>query len=210
MSAAAMSKARRELADHYVIAVIKKEKERGGDESPITPEQIEQKRARIQRQRQAADLRKAGQPRVCRVCDQVKPHEAYKGNAGQCSDCHRAHDRAYNGANPEKIAAYHLRSKGIEPTPEAIAARLAHCQAHAEAREQGRTPEALRVKAQRKQVNVTKTLARSREQLSDSYIRRLIVVEKGYRPGDEITPERIEAKRQGIAAKRDRRAQRHL
>lgn len=207
MSAAAMSKARRELADHYVIAVIRKER---GDGSSITPEQVEHKRASIQRKRQATELRKTGQPRACRVCQQIKQHEDYRGSSNQCGDCQRAHDREYNGANPEKVAAYHLRSKGIEPTPDAIAARLVHCQAHAEARKQGRSPEALRAKAQRKQAGVTKALAHGREHLTDSYIRRLIVVEKDYRPGDEITPERIEAKRQGIAAKRDRRAQRHL
>ncbi|SER36937.1 MULTISPECIES: hypothetical protein [Pseudomonas] len=65
-----------------------------------------------------------------------------------------------------------------------------------------RTPEARR---EAKKSHTANALAKSREELSDSYIRRLIVVERGYKPGDPITPERIEAKRQGIADKRARR-----
>lgn len=162
MTAATMLQTRNKLADHYVLALIRSQR---SDESPITPEQVEQKRASIQAKRQRAQLRKACQPRPCHTCDRVKPHEDYTGRARDCDDCRRTHDREYQreytSANPVK-----------------------------------------------KQVGVKKALSYAREHLTDSYIRRLIVVEKDYREGDEITPERIEAKRQGIAAKRDRRAQR--
>lgn len=128
--------------------------------------------------------------KTCRICNQTKPADAYRGARSACRECEKAQRREWYAA--QAVKPYQR--------PEMKAYYRQWYAAHAEPLKD-RAVEWTKANPDKRRDICRKNTARQRAKLSDAYVRRMLAQEMGLRCKDIPQP-LVEAQRELLKIKR--------
>lgn len=128
--------------------------------------------------------------KTCRICNQTKPADAYRGARSACRECEKAARRAWYAAQPVKPYQ----------RPEMKAYYRQWYAANAES-VKARAVEWTKANPDKRRDVCRENMARQRAKLSGAYVRRMLAQEMGLRCKDIPQP-LVEAQRELLKIKR--------